>query len=131
MKQPFKIGDTVTFARVVKEEDKAAFDSGEVHALYSTFSLGRDAEWACRLFVLEMKEEDEEGIGTFLKIEHHSPAFVGQEVVFTATLEEVNAHEVIGSFEARVGERLIASGSTGQKILKKEKINRIMNQFKP
>lgn len=131
MQNPFQIGAKKEFRRLVREEDRASFDSGEVHALYSTFSLGRDAEWVCRLFVLEMKEEDEEGIGTFLHIEHHSPAFVGQEVVFTATLKEVNGHEVIGSYEAKVGERLIASGETGQKILKKEKINRLMHQFKP
>ncbi|MBI1222571.1 MAG: hypothetical protein GC180_08210 [Bacteroidetes bacterium] len=131
MINPFQVGDTKLFTRKVREEDRAAFDTGEVHALYSTFALGRDAEWVCRLFVLDMKEPDEEGIGTYLHVNHHSPAFAGQEVVFTGTLKAVNGHEVIGTFEARVGNRLVASGETGQKILKKEKINRLMNQFKP
>jgi predicted thioesterase len=69
----------------VSHADTANLDSGQVHPVYATFALGRDAEWCCRLFVLEMKEEDEEGIGTFLSIEHRSPALENSQVVFTAT----------------------------------------------
>ena len=58
-----------------------------VHPFYSTFALGRDVEWACRQFVLEMKEEDEEGIGTFLNITHKSPA------CSKATSAVASAHE--------------------------------------
>lgn len=129
MKNPFQPGDKQYFQHRVRVEDRAVFQSGEVHAVYSTFALGRDAEWACRLFVLEMKEPDEEGIGTFLKVTHHSPALIGQEVVFTAILDAVNRNEVICSFEARVDERLIATGETGQKILKKEKLEGLMRSL--
>ena len=41
---------------------------GLVHTVLSTFALGRELEWAARLFVLEMKSVDEEGIGTELFI---------------------------------------------------------------
>ena len=58
----FKVGDKIQFTKVVEQNDTAAFNSSEVHPVYATFALGRDAEWACRLFVLEMKENDEEGI---------------------------------------------------------------------
>lgn len=128
MKNPFQTGAVQNFERIVRAEDTAVFDSGEVHPVYATFALGRDAEWVCRLFVLEMKDEDEEGIGTFLNITHHSPALVGQKVEFRGILKEVNGHEVIADFEAKVGERLVARGETGQKILKKEKLNHLLSK---
>ena len=123
---PFQIGDKKVFSIVVTHNDVAAFESGIVHEVYSTFCLARDAEWSTRLFVLDMKESDEEGIGTFIEIYHRSPAAVESQVDFTATLLEVNGHEVICSFTATCGERIIAEGRTGQKILKKEKVNRLM-----
>lgn len=122
MINPFKIGDIKEYQKVVGEEDIARFESGEVHAFYSTFALGRDAEWAGRLFVLEMKEEGEEGIGTFLTINHHSPAFVNDTVTIKARLDLVEKNKVNCSFEANVGDRLIATGTTGQKIVSKEKL---------
>ena len=70
MVNSFKAGDKKYFTKVVSENDTATFDPGQVHPVYATFALGRDAEWACRLFVLDMKENDEEGIGTFLHIDH-------------------------------------------------------------
>ena len=100
-----------------------------MHPVYATFALGRDAEWVCRLFVLEMKEEDEEGIGTFLKIEHLSPAILNSEVIVEATLKAVEGNSVLCSFEARVGDRIIAKGETGQKVLKKEKLEMLFNNL--
>ncbi len=122
---PFQVGSVKTFTRLVELADTAAFDTGAVHPVYATFALGRDAEWACRLFVLDMKEDEEEGIGTFLKIEHVSPALLGQTVIFEATLQSAIGNSVICSFTAKVGERLVAFGETGQKILRKEKLNAI------
>lgn len=123
MKNPFHPGDTKTYTHTVQAADSAAFPSGEVHPVYATFALGRDAEWACRLFVLEMKEAGEEGIGTHLKVQHHSPALIGEEVTFTATVQEIRGNSILCTYEARVGDRLVASGDTGQKILKREKLD--------
>ncbi|HVI45669.1 MAG TPA: hypothetical protein VM802_12400 [Chitinophaga sp.] len=129
MLHPFQPGDTRQFTRQVRSEDCAAFDSGQVHPVYATFALARDAEWCCRLFVLEMKEEDEEGIGTTLTVHHHAPAIVGSEVVFTATIATLKGHEIICNYEARCGARLIASGTQGQKILKKEKLEKLFRDL--
>lgn len=126
----FIVGDKKHFEKVVEINDTATFNSGEVHPVYATFALGRDAEWVCRLFVLEMKENDEEGIGTFLNIEHISPAVLGSTVIFESCLKKVDGNTVICSFEAKVGERLIAKGETGQKILKKEKLEKIFTSIK-
>lgn len=129
MINPFQTGDTKTFNKVIEEKDTATFDSGEVHPVYATFALGRDAEWACRLFVLEMKEQDEEGIGTYLHVDHHAPALIGENVCFKAELIRVNGNEVICSYSASVDNRLIASGETGQKILKKTRLEQLFRNL--
>lgn len=130
MKNIFKIGDKKNFERVVRVEDIAAFESGTVHPVYATFALTRDAEWCSRLFVLETKDKNEEGIGTFVNVEHISPAFVGDKVLFEATIEEFKGSELICSFVARTEKRIIAEGKTGQKIFTKEKIARLFEAMK-
>jgi fluoroacetyl-CoA thioesterase len=106
----------------VTELDLAEFETGLVHPFYATFALGRDAEWASRQFVLEMLEADEEGIGTFLTIEHQSPALLGENVEITAIIFELEKNKINCTYLASVGDRIIAKGTTGQKILSKEKV---------
>lgn len=130
VKSIFKVGDTKHYERTVTESDVATFDSGNVHPVYATFALTRDAEWSSRLFVLEMKEEHEEGIGTFVNIKHISPAFVGDVVKFEAVIDELQGNEINCSIKAYCGNRLIAEGRTGQKILLKEKIEEIFERLK-
>lgn len=125
MKQIFKAGDIREYRSVVRPEDVAAFHGVVVHRVCSTFALARNIEWTTRQFVLDMKDEDEEGIGTFLEIRHIGPAFVGEEIHYTGVLESLTGNELICAFEARVGDRIIAHGKTGQKILTLEKIRSI------
>ncbi len=125
----FHIGDTKSYQKLVGEADVAAFDSGKVHPVYATFALARDAEWACRLFVLEMKEVDEEGIGTYVNVEHVSPALVGQTVTFEATIKELKGNSIVCNYTASVGSRVIARGEQGQKILKKERLQQLFSSL--
>ena len=124
MKVIFKAGDKKKITKKVTEQDIAAFHGEVVHPVYATFALARDFEWSSRLFFLEMKEEDEEGVGTFLHIDHLSPALIDEEVTITATVEAISGNELICIIEARSGDRIIASGKTGQKMLKKEKLKK-------
>ena len=125
MKQIYKAGELKQYRHVVKPQDVASFDGAVVHEVYSTFALAREVEWTTRQFVLDMIEEGEEGVGTFLEIRHEGPAFVGEEITFTGIFDAVAGTEVTCSFEAWVGNRRIASGKTGQKILTLEKIKSI------
>jgi fluoroacetyl-CoA thioesterase len=126
-----EIGSVKHFTKKVSKEDIAQFADGVVHEVYSTFAIARDAEWCGRLFVLEMKGQNEEGIGTFVHINHASAAFIGDEVCFTGTFSELTAKgEIIVSIEAKVGDRIICTGSTGQRILPKEKIEAIFKKIK-
>jgi len=129
MKNCFKIGNSKTFTKIVSEADLAEFETGVVHQVYGTFALGRDAEWACRLFVLEMKEEQEEGIGTFLTVNHYSPALLGQSVEITATIDQLEKNSIECSYEVLVGERLIAKGRQGQKIILKKRLTELFNSL--
>ena len=126
----FQPGDKKHYLKKVKPGDSAAFESGEVHPVYATFALARDVEWAGRLFVLEMKEEDEEGIGTSLSIEHRAPALVGEEVSIESRILSIIENEIICAYEVYVGERLVAKGTQGQKILKKSVIDRKFRSLK-
>ncbi|CAN5217837.1 hypothetical protein BH09BAC1_BH09BAC1_12020 [soil metagenome] len=126
----FRIGDTKIFLKHVSVADVAAFDSGQVHPVYATFALARDAEWVCRLFVLEMKEADEEGIGTFIMVQHVGPALVGQTVTFEATIKELKGNNIVCSYTAKVDKRLVAHGEQGQKILKQERLQQLFGSLK-
>lgn len=129
MKNIFEVGHTMRLVHTVEQSDLATFETGNVHPFYSTFALGRDAEWVCRQFVLQMKEADEEGIGTFLNIRHKSPAMLGDTIEFIATVSVLEGHQIDCTFVAKVGERIVAEGEQGQKILKKEKLERLVNQI--
>jgi fluoroacetyl-CoA thioesterase len=128
MKIIFKPGDKKVYTKMVADTDVAAFHGEVLHEVCSTFSLARDFEWSSRLFFIDMKEEEEEGVGTFLSIDHKSPAFVGEEIIFTATVVKIVENELTCMIEARTGNRLIATGTTGQKMLKKEKLKKIFTK---
>ncbi len=131
MKNLFEPGDQKTHELTVKEADTAAFGSGQVHPVYATFALARDAEWACRLFVLEMKEKHEEGIGTSISVDHQAPAVVGDNVKLIATVKTIENNTIICTYQAFAGKRLIARGEQSQKILPKAKLDRIFSELKP
>jgi predicted thioesterase len=112
----------------VKPQDVAAFHGEVVHPVCSTYVLAREVEWTTRLFVLAIMDDDEEGIGTHVSIDHKNPAFVGEEIIFTARIDQLKGNELICKYEASVNGRIIASGTPGQKILKKETLKRIFTR---
>lgn len=123
MTNPFRPGDQQIHRYRVVAADFAQFEAGGlVHPVMSTFALTREMEWAGRLFVLRMREAGEEGIGTLVEVQHHAPAFEGETVELTATFAALTGRELICTVEARVGERLVATGRTGQRIVDKQKL---------
>jgi predicted thioesterase len=58
-------------------------------------------------------------------VKHVSPAFTGDNVLFAAHIDELKGNEVNCTFTAKVGDRLIAEGRTGQKILTKERLEKL------
>ena len=66
MKATVMPGDLRLHHHKVTSQDFATFAAGTVHKVCSTFALAREMEWSSRLFVLDIKAEDEEGVGTML-----------------------------------------------------------------
>jgi predicted thioesterase len=124
MLNPFRPGDRQTHRYTVVAADFAQFEAGGglVHPVLSTFALTREMEWAGRLFVLQMREAGEEGIGTLVEVQHHAPAFEGETVELTATFAALHGRELTCTVEARVGPRLVATGRTGQRIVDKQQL---------
>lgn len=122
MKDLFKQGDRKVYSTKVQAADVATFHGDVVHPVCSTYALARDMEWSSRLFVLEMRDDDEEGVGTFVHVDHKSPAMVGEQIDFIASVDYIKGNEIVCDIEVKVGERIVATGKTGQKILKREKL---------
>lgn len=129
MKNVPNVGDRKTYKVEITKNDVAAFNNKVVHEVCSTFALAREIEWSTRLFVLDMKDDDEEGIGTRLEIEHKGPAFVGETLEIEAVVKSFDRNELLCSYKASVGERMVAEGITGQKIFKKKRIAQIFNSM--
>ena len=129
MKEVFRVGDVKIHTYTVVKDDFATFHTGNVHPVCSTFALAREMEWSSRLFVLEMVEADEEGVGTQLEIVHHAPAFEGEVLELKATISSFSGNELICEIKVKAGQRLVASGKTGQKILNKEKLSQIFTRL--
>lgn len=129
MKDIIKIGDLKKHEFKVTEDHLATFDSGPVHQVCSTFVLAREMEWASRLFVLDICEPHEEGVGTMLQIDHKSPAFVGEGVSVKAKVASLDKNELICEIEVSCKGRIVAHGKTGQKILSRDKITQIFTSL--
>ena len=78
--------------------------------------------------MIDSIDPDEEGIGISLSIEHVKPAFIGEEVIFIGVIESFIEGRLICTWEAKVGDRIIAHGKTGQKIMLKSDIERLFNK---
>lgn len=61
-----------------------------------------------------------------LTVQHLAPAKAGSTVTFTATIARLQGHTIICRYEARVDNVIIATGEQGQKILKKEKLRKLL-----
>ncbi len=128
MKNIAKIGDIRIYQKVIDDSDLVNFQGETLHKVYSTFALGRDMEWTSRLFFIDMKEDHEEGVGTFLNIKHHSPALPQEQVVIKATMVSLVKNELTCDIEVTVDDRLIATGQTGQKMLTKSRLEEILRK---
>jgi predicted thioesterase len=111
----------------VSGNDIAMFKGVPVHKVCSTFSLAREIEYATRQHVFEYLKDGEAAIGTLLNIKHVSPALVGEQVEIQSEVVSFKDHELICHFTANVKTRVVATGETGQKVLKKERLDKIFS----
>jgi predicted thioesterase len=114
----------------VKASDVPVFEEKVVHPVCATYTLAREIEWATRQFILNIVSEEEEGIGTEIHIRHVSPARVGETIEIYSAIYEWENNELICVYEVRVKERIVAIGRTGQKILKRSRLEKLYSKNK-
>lgn len=110
----------------VAEEMCPAFDGEVVHRVCATWTLVQYMEVAGRKILMQFLEPHEEGVGSHVSCDHLRPAPVGEKVRVTATVARMNDRELICDVAAFCGEQLIASGKTGQKVLPRTVLKRVL-----
>lgn len=120
MKPDLQVGQTAEVRFVVTREMCPHFDGVLVHPVCATWTIVHQMEVAGRKLLAPHLEQDEEGVGAHISIDHRAPAPVGCEVVATATAAEVTRRRLVARVTARVGRRLIAEGTFVQSILPKK-----------
>ena len=122
MKPSLKVGNTAEVTALVTEAMCPAFDGVIVHRLYSTWSMAHHMELAARKVLAPHLDQDEEGIGSSLSIEHLAPTPVGHTVRIVAEATDVDDTTVVCALTAYDGNRLVGRGRQVQRVLPKRKL---------
>jgi predicted thioesterase len=120
------VSRTVTFT--VTESMCPAFDGVVVHRVCATWTLVQYMEVAGRRVLVDFLEDGEEGVGTSVRCEHVGAAPVGSVVTVTATATRVTDRELICATVAKVGDRQVATGMTGQRVFPKARLKRLLGE---
>lgn len=128
MKPGLAVGHRAEVTCLVDEDMCPAFDGVVVHRVYSTWSMAHQMELAARKVLVPFLEEDEEGLGTHLSIEHLAPTPVGKTVRTEAVATRVEGHRLVCVVRVYDGERLVGRGEQVQRILSKETIAKIIER---
>jgi len=108
---------------VVTPEMVAEFEElGVVHPVYSTWSMVRHMELACRKLILPYLEPDEEAVGYSVSVTHLSPTPVGMRVTVTARLEQTDGNRIICAVEAHNERTRIGEGTHVQVVLPRARL---------
>ena len=131
MKPGFVPGIAREISIVVTDDMCPAFDEVVVHRVYSTWSAAHHFELAARKVLAGFLEEHEEGVGSFLSVDHLAPCPVGRTVRVCAELTEVTDDHhprVVCKVSAYDGDRLLARGKQVQVVMNKEYLNRYLER---
>ncbi len=131
MKPSLKVGNTAEVTALVTEAMCPAFDGVIVHRLYSTWSMAQHMELAARKVLAPHLDEDEEGIGSSLSIEHLAPTPVGHTVRIVAEATDVDDTTVVCALTAYDGNRLVGRGRQVQRVLPKRKLKALIERASP
>lgn len=95
----------------------ARFFDCEIHPLYATFALVEHAEYVGRCAILPYLEADEDAVGNAVEIAHSAPAKAGEIVRVEAQVQQVEGRTILCAVTAWNGDRIIARGSTTQRVI--------------
>lgn len=113
---------------VVDGSMRPIFDDVAVHQVCSTWTLVHFMELASRKLLIDFLEEEEEGVGSHVTIDHIAPVRVGRTVRVIATAEEVSDRRLVCDVDAFHGSRKIAAGKTVQNVFPREVLVRLLER---
>lgn len=128
MKPGLEPGVSAEIDFVVTDEMRPIFDNVAVHQVCSTWTICHYMELAGRKILMQFLEDDEEGVGSHVSIDHISPVRVGRMVRVVATAEEVGERRLVCDVDAFHGDRKIAAGRTVQNVFPRAVLARILER---
>lgn len=130
MKPTLQIGDSKSMTVTITEEMAASFGGEMVHPTLSTVSMIYYMEWVGRKVILSVLEEEEEGVGASIEVKHLSPAPIGKQVTFTATIIQLIGNRVVCEVTAEHNRGLVGTGTFTQVILPKQSLSQKIEQMR-
>lgn len=97
---------------------------GPVHPFYSTWSMIRHMELACRKIILPYLEPDEDAVGYRISVTHLAPTEAGDQVTARARLTKVSGRRIYCTVEASNSTKKIGEGVQVQVLVSKERMAR-------
>jgi fluoroacetyl-CoA thioesterase len=126
MKPGLVIGQSVFMEVEVSPSMFAQFEGQIVHPTYSTVSMVYHMEWVSRQIILPYLEEDEEGMGAAVSVQHLAPAPAGTQLRIIAELINYERNIVLTKVSVLHKTELIGTGEVKQVILAKKKIAKML-----
>src|SRR6476620_7919522 len=110
MKRAPKMGTTGELQFLVEQKHCIDFATDGMPAVLITPNLIGLLERTAREALAPFLEADERSVGAEVELRHFAPTPLGQRVIFTARVIQVEAREVTVQIEARDQQELIARG---------------------
>lgn len=128
METSLQVGNTSVHTFLVTQDMQPSFEDKIIHPVCSTWNMAHQFEVVARKTLEPHLSEGEQGIGSFLSIEHRSPAPLGKKVRIEAIVTECDHSTLVCSITARIGSRVCATGKQIQRILPSSTINELIKK---
>ncbi len=123
MREGLRPGAEATVRITVTPDMLATFEElGPVHPLYSTWSMVRHMELACRKIILPYLEPAEDAVGHSVNVTHLAPTGVGEQVTARARLLAVEGRRIVCAVEAYNAREKIGEGTQIQMLVPSERL---------
>ncbi len=132
MREGLRPGAEASVTITVTPDMLATFEElGPVHPLYSTWSMVRHMELACRKIILPYLEPQEDAVGHSVNVTHLAPTGLGEQVTARATLLAVDGRRIVCAVEAYNVREKIGEGTQVQMVVRKERLQARIRELNP
>lgn len=112
----------------VSSEMIARLDGKDIHSVYSTFWACHHAEVVARRTIEPYFELEENAVGSFLSLRHHTMAAIGTVIDIHACVESIERNRITCgiSIVARATGTVIATGSQEQVVVSEARLRQLL-----